>query len=65
MDDCEAGIAGAARDLFKEAEGVEQSTIEGGSLYLDGAAFETITGFYDHPEGGMSLYALSLPRSLT
>jgi len=52
MDDCEAGIAGVARDLLKEVEGVEQSAVNGSAFYLDGTAFETITGFYDHPEGG-------------
>lgn len=61
MDDRETGIAGAARDLLKKAEGLEQSAVNGSALYLDRAAFETITGFYDHPEGGKRLYASLYP----
>ena len=61
MDDCEAGITGATRDLLEEVEGLEQSAIDGSPLYLDGAAFKTIAGFSDHPEGGERLYASSYP----
>ena len=61
MDDCEAGIARVTCDLLKEVEGLEQSAVNGGALYLDRAAFETFAGFLDHTEGGKRLYASFYP----